>query len=60
MNVWAWLAGSAVGVAVVATVRSYVARDRRHMHDRENASDVLGPNVDVPANDRQLVPKAAE
>jgi hypothetical protein len=30
------------------------------MHDRENASDVLGPNVDVPANDRQLVPKAAE
>jgi hypothetical protein len=30
------------------------------MHDRENASDVLGPNVDAPANDRGLVPKAAE
>ena len=38
----------------------YVARDRRHMHDLENASDVLGPHLDAPANDLQQLPKAAE
>jgi multidrug efflux pump len=52
--------GTLFTLFITPAIYSYVARDRRHMHDRENASDVLGPNVDVPANDRQLVPKAAE
>ena len=52
--------GTLFTLFITPAIYSYVARDRRHMHDRENASDVLGPHLDAPANDRELVPKAAE
>jgi hydrophobe/amphiphile efflux-1 (HAE1) family protein len=52
--------GTLFTLFITPAIYSFVARDRRHMHDRENASDVLVPHLDAPANDRQLVPKAAE
>jgi hypothetical protein len=52
--------GTLFTLFITPAIYSYVARDRRHMHDRENASDVLVPHLDAPANDRDLVPKAAE
>ncbi len=42
-------------------IYSYVARDRRHMHDHENESDVLAPDVvSKPANDAGGLREAAE
>ena len=34
--------GTLFTLFITPAIYSYVARDRRHMHDRENASDVLG------------------
>ena len=46
---------------ITPAIYSYIARDRRHMHDNELASDVLVENVvSVPANDVEPLPKAAE
>ncbi len=52
--------GTLFTLFITPAIYSFVARDRRHMHDKEHASDVLGPLVDVPANDRRPVPRAAE
>ena len=52
--------GTLFTLFITPAIYSYVARDRRHMHDAENASDVLGPPVSSPANDAGLMPKAAE
>ena len=52
--------GTLFTLFITPAIYSYVARDRRHMHDAENASDVLGPPVSAPANDAGLMPKAAE
>jgi multidrug efflux pump len=52
--------GTLFTLFITPAIYSYVARDRRHMHDAENASDVLGPPVSTPANDAGLIPKAAE
>jgi multidrug efflux pump len=52
--------GTLFTLFITPAIYSYVARDRRHMHDAENASDMLGPPVSAPANDAGLVPKAAE
>ncbi|MCA3560620.1 MAG: efflux RND transporter permease subunit [Aestuariivirga sp.] len=52
--------GTLFTLFITPAIYSFVARDRRHMHDRENASDVLSPLVDRPANDMRPVPKAAE
>jgi multidrug efflux pump subunit AcrB len=52
--------GTLFTLFITPAIYSYVARDRRHMHDLENASDVLGPPVSAPANDAGLIPKAAE
>jgi len=52
--------GTLFTLFITPAIYSYVARDRRHMHDDENASDVLGPPVSAPANDPGLIPKAAE
>ncbi|MEI7597959.1 MAG: efflux RND transporter permease subunit [Aestuariivirga sp.] len=52
--------GTLFTLFITPAIYSFVARDRRHMHDRENASDVLVAHLDAPANDRHLVPKAAE
>ena len=52
--------GTLFTLFITPAIYSYVARDRRHMHDAENASDVLGPPVSAPANDAGLIPKAAE
>ncbi|WP_421694845.1 efflux RND transporter permease subunit [Aestuariivirga sp.] len=57
-------AGMSIGTLftlfITPAIYSYVARDRRHMHDDENASDVLAPHLDAPANDMARLPKAAE
>ena len=46
---------------ITPAIYSYVARDRRHMHDLENESDVLEHEVvTTPANDGLALPKAAE
>jgi len=46
---------------ITPAIYSYVARDRRHMHDLENESDVLEHEVvATPANDGLALPKAAE
>ena len=52
--------GTLFTLFITPAIYSFVARDRRHMHDRENASDVLAPHIAAPANDREPVPKAAE
>jgi len=52
--------GTMFTLFITPAIYSFVARDRRHMHDLENASDVLVAHVDVPANDVRPVPKAAE
>jgi multidrug efflux pump subunit AcrB len=52
--------GTLFTLFITPAIYSYVARDRRHMHDLENASDVIGPPVAAPANDAGLIPKAAE
>ena len=52
--------GTLFTLFITPAIYSFVARDRRHMHDKENASDVLAPHLDAPANDRHMVPKAAE
>lgn len=51
--------GTLFTLFITPAIYSFVARDRRHMHDRENASDVFG-HVDHPANDMRPVPRAAE
>ena len=46
---------------ITPAIYSYIARDRRHMHGNELASDGLVENVvSVPANDAEPMPKAAE
>ena len=52
--------GTIFTLFITPAIYSFVARDRRHMHDLENASDVLAPNVVSPANDMGAIPKAAE
>jgi multidrug efflux pump len=53
--------GTLFTLFITPAIYSYVARDRRHMHDRENASDVLAPVVSAPANDVGVpIAKAAE
>jgi hydrophobe/amphiphile efflux-1 (HAE1) family protein len=52
--------GTLFTLFITPAIYSYVARDRRHMHDAENESDVLGRPVSAPANDAGLIPKAAE
>jgi H+/gluconate symporter-like permease len=52
--------GTLFTLFITPAIYSYVARDRRHMHDAENASDVLGLPVSAPANDAGLIAKAAE
>ncbi len=55
--------GTMFTLFITPAIYSFVARDRRHMHDRENESDLLredhGP-VSAPANDATPLPKAAE
>jgi hydrophobe/amphiphile efflux-1 (HAE1) family protein len=58
-------AGMAIGTMftlfITPAIYSYVARDRRHMHDLENASDILEHEaIPRPANDVMPLPKAAE
>jgi len=60
-------AGMAIGTMftlfITPAIYSYVARDRRHMHDLEQQSDVLSEEGGVakPANDdTEPLPKAAE
>ena len=53
--------GTMFTLFITPAIYSYVARDRRHMHDLENASDVLDHAVvKAPANDVTPLPKAAE
>jgi preprotein translocase subunit SecF len=57
-------AGMSIGTLftlfITPAVYSYVARDRRHMHDRENESQVLIDDiVDQPANDPEPARAAA-
>ncbi|MCA3556129.1 efflux RND transporter permease subunit [Aestuariivirga sp.] len=52
--------GTLFTLFITPAIYSFLARDRRHMHDRENASDMLAPHADRPANDMRPVPKAAE
>jgi preprotein translocase subunit SecF len=56
--------GTLFTLFITPAIYSYVARDRRHMHDAENESDVLGHDHDVvmaaPVNDAVPLPKAAE
>ena len=53
--------GTLFTLFITPAIYSYIARDRRHMHDLENASDVLAPVVSTPANDLGVaVARAAE
>ena len=53
--------GTLFTLFITPAIYSYVARDRRHMHDLENESDVLAHDVvTVAANDPNPMPKAAE
>ena len=51
--------GTLFTLFITPAIYSFVARDRRHMHDLENASDVLAPHVERPANDMRPA-RAAE
>jgi multidrug efflux pump len=53
--------GTLFTLFITPAIYSYVARDRRHMHDHERESDMLaGDVVAAPANDLNPMPKAAE
>ena len=53
--------GTLFTLFITPAIYSFVARDRRHMHDLENESDVLANDVvTVAANDPNPMPKAAE
>jgi multidrug efflux pump subunit AcrB len=53
--------GTLFTLFITPAIYSFVARDRRHMHDLENASDVLEQGVVMaPANDLAPVRAAAE
>jgi hydrophobe/amphiphile efflux-1 (HAE1) family protein len=52
--------GTLFTLFITPAIYSFVARDRRHMHDAENASDVLAPVVPVAANDAGPIARAAE
>ena len=51
--------GTLFTLFITPAIYSFVARDRRHIHDLENASDVLAAHVDHSANDLRPA-KAAE
>ncbi len=53
--------GTLFTLFITPAIYSYVARDRRHLRDHEQESDVLEANVVArPANDLAPMPKAAE
>jgi multidrug efflux pump len=53
--------GTLFTLFITPAIYSYVARDRRHMHDLENESDVLATDVvSKPANDAGGLREAAE
>jgi H+/gluconate symporter-like permease len=53
--------GTLFTLFITPAIYSYVARDRRHMHDHENESDVLVADVVAkPANDSGGLREAAE
>ncbi len=53
--------GTLFTLFITPAIYSYVARDRRHMSDRERQSDMIaGDVVAAPANDLNPMPKAAE
>jgi multidrug efflux pump len=52
--------GTLFTLFITPAIYSYIARDRRHLHDRERESDVLSPPVLVAANDAGPLAKAAE